>query len=112
MFSAKHTHVSNLANQKFERGFNKGVAHTQTLCGGTLEQVINGSTHNNTLAAGVNGKAANLNTVASGNVLHQRGLANDLDELLTSVALLVDVADIARSQLLLEGNADGLLDQS
>lgn len=83
---------------------------TQALSGGTLEQVVDGSADNDTLAAGVDGESTDLDTVAAGNVLDERGLADDLDELLASVTILVEVTDVARSHLLLQGNADGVLE--
>lgn len=57
----------------------------------------------------MDGEATDLDTVAAGNILDDGGLARDLHELLTSIAILVDVADVTGGQLLLERNADGLL---
>lgn len=85
---------------------------TQALGGGTLQQVVNGGADNHAFAAGVDGESADLDTVATGNVLDKRGFAHDLDELLTSVAILVEVADIAGGHLLLQRNADRVLDIS
>lgn len=82
---------------------------TQALGGGTLQQVVNGGADNHALAAGVDGKSTDLDTVATGNVFDKRGFAHNLDELLTSVAILVEVADIAGGHLLLQGNADRVL---
>lgn len=78
--------------------------------GSTLEQVINGSTDNDTLAAGVDGKTTNLDTVTASNILNQGSFTGDLDELLAGIAFLVEVADIARGHLLLQGNADAVGD--
>jgi hypothetical protein len=87
---------------------NLGVL-TEALGCCTLEQVINGSTHHCALAAGVNGEATNLDTVAASDVLNDRRLTDDLDKLFTGVAVLVDVANIARGHFRLEGDADCLL---
>lgn len=83
---------------------------TQALGCGTLQQVVDGCADNDALAAGVDGKSTDLDTVAAGNVFDKRSLAHDLDELLTSVAILVEVADIAGGHLLLQRNADRVLD--
>jgi hypothetical protein len=83
---------------------------TQALSSGTLEEVVNGGANNDTLAAGVHGETTNLNTVTASNVLDEGSLASDLDKLLTSVAVLVDVADVAGSHLLVQGDADGVLE--
>lgn len=82
---------------------------TQALGGGTLEEVVDGSADNNTLTAGVDGEATDLDAVATGNVLDERGLADDLDELLAGVTVLVEVTDVTGGHLLLQGNADGVL---
>lgn len=87
----------------------RGRRLTQALSGGTLEQVVDGGADNNTLAAGVDSESTDLDTVTAGNVLDERGLADNLDELLASVTILVEVTDVARSHLLLQGNADGVL---
>lgn len=85
---------------------------TQALGGGTLEQVVNGSTHDDPLAAGVDSEATNLNAVAASDGLDGRRLANDLHELLTSITILVDVANVAGGHLLLQGDADSVLYRS
>jgi len=82
---------------------------TQALGGGTLEQVVDGGTDDDALAAGVDGKSTDLNAVAAGNVLDERGLADDLDELLAGVAVLVEVADVTGGHLLLQRDADRVL---
>lgn len=84
---------------------------TKTLGGGTLEQVVNGSADNNPLAAGVDSESTNLNAVTASNVLDERGLANNFHKLLTSIAVLVEVADVTRGHLLLQRNANGVLDK-
>lgn len=58
----------------------------------------------------MDGETADLNTVATGDVLHEGSLASDLDELLAGVAVLVEVADVPGGHLLGEGNADGVVD--
>lgn len=83
---------------------------TQALSSGTLEEVVNGGADDNALAARVHGETTNLNTVTTSNVLNEGSLASDLDELLTSVAVLVDVANITRGHLLVQGDADGVLE--
>lgn len=57
----------------------------------------------------MNGKSPDLNTMATGDVLDERCLTDDLHKLLAGVTLLVNVADVARSHLLVERNADGVL---
>lgn len=86
------------------------VKLTEALGGCALQQVINSSTHHCALATRVNSESTNFNTMTTSNVLHHRGLADDLDKLLTSITLLVDVADITRGHFLLEGDADALLE--
>jgi hypothetical protein len=66
------------------------------LCSGTLEQIVNGGVYNDALTRAVNGETANLDTVLARNVFNKRRLADNLDELLTSVTVLVDVADVTR----------------
>ena len=83
--------------------------HTQALGSSTLQQVVDSGTDNDALAAGVDGEATDLDTVTASNVLDQRGLANDLDELLSGVAVLVEVADVTGGHLLLQRDADGVL---
>lgn len=83
---------------------------TQALSSGTLEQVVNGGADNNTLAAGVHGETTNLNAVTASNVLDEGSLASDLHKLLTSVAVLVDVANVTGGHLLVQGNANGVLE--
>mgnify|MGYP006988612134 CR=1 FL=1 len=85
---------------------------TQALGGGTLQQIVNCGTDNHALAAGVDSESADLDTVAAGNVFDKRGFTHDLDELLTSITILVEVTDIAGSHLLLQRNADRVLDIS
>jgi hypothetical protein len=54
----------------------------------------------------VHGKPTNLDTVTTSDVLDQGCLADDLDELLAGVAVLVEVADIAGGHFFFEGDAD------
>lgn len=83
---------------------------TEALGGCALQQVVNGSTHHCALATRVNSESTNINTMATSNVLHHRGLADNLHKLLTSITFLVDVADITGGHFLLERDADGLLE--
>jgi hypothetical protein len=48
--------------------------------------------------------------VTASDVLDEGSLASDLDELLTSVAVLVDVTNVAGGHLLVQGDADGVLE--
>jgi hypothetical protein len=57
----------------------------------------------------VNGESSDLDTMTASNILDKRRLTDNLHKLLTGVTLLVNVADVARSHLLVEGNADGVL---
>jgi hypothetical protein len=57
----------------------------------------------------VHGETTNLNAVTASNVLDEGSLASNLDELLTSVAVLVEVANVAGGHLLVQGDADGVL---
>lgn len=81
----------------------------QTLCCSTLEQVVNGSVDHDTLARAVNSEATNLNSMLARDVLDQRRLASNLDELLSGVSVLVQVADVARGHGLVERDGDGML---
>lgn len=85
---------------------------TQTLGSSSLQQVVDGGTDNHPLAARVDSKTTDLDAMLTGDVLDQRRLTNNLDELLAGVTLLVDVADVTRGHLLLEGHADGVLEES
>lgn len=86
-----------------------GGEHTKTLRGSTLQEVVDGGTDNNTLAAGVDGEATNFHAMAAGNVLDQRSLANDLNQFLAGVAVLINVSNVTRGHLLGQGDADGVL---
>ena len=81
----------------------------QTLCSSALEQIINSSIDNDALAGAVDSEPANLHAVLARDVAHERGLANDLDELLAGVAVLVDVADITGGHGAVEGDGDCVL---
>lgn len=83
---------------------------TQALSSGTLEKVVNSSANNDTLPGLVNLETTNLNTVLAADVLDKRGLANNLDELLASVSVLVDLTNVTRGHALLEGDRDGVVD--
>lgn len=81
----------------------------QTLRRGSLEQVIDRRVHDDTLARAVDCEAANLDAVFAGDVLYERGLADDADELLASIAVLEDVADVAGGHGAVERDGDGVL---
>lgn len=51
--------------------------------------------HDHALSGAVDGKASNLHSMASHDGAHQGRLTHDLDELLTRVAVLVDLADVS-----------------
>jgi hypothetical protein len=74
-----------------------------------LEQVIDGGINNNALAGAVDGETANLDAVLARDVLDERGLADDFDEFLAGVAVLVEVADVAGCHCAVEGDGDGVL---
>lgn len=73
----------------------------------TLVEVVNRGANHDTLAGLVNGESANLDMVLVLDRLDKRRLANDLDELFTSISVLVDLKDIARSHRLVQGDVDG-----
>lgn len=77
--------------------------------GGTLEKVIDGGANNDSVLVRVDGEAADFDAVAAGNVLDHWGLADNLDELLASVSVLVDVANVTRGDGLRERDVDGEL---
>lgn len=104
---------------------------TQALRGGALVQVINGGaaiaqisrsssrsaasaldkySHNDALASAVHGESTNLNAVLVLDRLDIRSLADNLDQLLSSVAVLVNLTNVPGGHLLGEGNVDGQLD--
>lgn len=51
--------------------------------------------HNHALSSAVDGEASNLYSVASHDTAHQGRFAHHLDELLSRVAVLVDLADVS-----------------
>lgn len=85
---------------------------TEALGCSTLEQVINSSADNYPLAAVMDGKSTNINAVAAGDVLDNGCFANDLDEPFARIAVLEDVANIAGGHLLVQRNANGMLEGS
>lgn len=64
------------------------------------------NSHYDTLARAINSKAANLNTVLVLDRSHKRRLANDLDELLAGVSVLVDLSNITRGHGLVQRSID------
>lgn len=69
---------------------------TKTLCGSSLEEVVDSCADDNTLAARMHSEPTNLDTVTTSDVLDKRWLTHDLDQFLTSITILVKVADISR----------------
>ena len=76
----------------------------QALRGGALEQIVDCCTNNHALPAAMYCKAADLDAVLARNILDERRFANDLDELLAGIALLIEGADVARCHLFSEGD--------
>jgi hypothetical protein len=88
----------------------QGQVHIlQALRRSALEQVIDGGVNNNALAGAVDGETTNLDAVLARDVLDERGLADDFDELFAGVAVLVEVADVAGCHCAVEGDGDGVL---
>ena len=81
----------------------------QALCRSALEQVINRSIDDDALARAVDGETTDFDAVLARDVLDERGLADNLDELLAGVAVLVQVADVAGCHCAVEGDGDGVL---
>lgn len=75
-----------------------------------LHTILGGHLHNDTRAALVNSETSNLDTVLVLDGLDERGLTDDLDQLLAGVPVLVDLADVARGHGLVEGDVDGQVD--
>ena len=65
--------------------------------------------HDDALAGAIDIEATNLNAVLVLDRLDVGSLADNLDELLASVAVLVDVANLTRGHFLGQGNVDGEL---
>lgn len=78
----------------------------EALCGGTLVEVVDGGAYDDTFAGAVDSKATNLNVVLVLDGLDDRSFADNLDELLAGVSVLVDLANITRCHLLVQGNVD------
>lgn len=57
----------------------------------------------------MDGKATDLHTVTAGDILDQRRFADNLDEFLAGVAVLVQVADVTRAHFLFERDTDRML---
>lgn len=75
----------------------------------TLEKVVDRGVDDDALARAVDGESADLHAVLARDVAHERGLANNLDELLAGVAVLVDVSDITGSHGAVERDGDCVL---
>jgi hypothetical protein len=88
----------------------QGQVHVlQALSRSALEQVVDSCVDDNALARAVDGETTDFDAVLAGDVLDEWGLANDLNELLAGVAVLVQVADVARCHCAVERNGDGVL---
>lgn len=72
-----------------------------------LVEVVNRGANHDTLAGLVNSESANLDMVLVLDRLYKRRLANDLNELLTSVSVLVDLKNVSRSHRLVQGDVNG-----
>lgn len=80
---------------------------TQTLGRSALVEVVNCGANHDTLAGLVNSESANLDMVLVLDRLYERRLTDDLYELFTSISVLVDLKDIARSHRLVQGDVNG-----
>ena len=63
--------------------------------------------HNNALASLVDSEPSDINSMLVLNGLDQGSFTNNLDELLASIALLVDLTDVPRGHGLVERNVEG-----
>lgn len=81
----------------------------QTLRSRPLQQIINRSINNHPRAARMDTEASDLNAVFAGDVLQERRLARDFDELFAGVPVLVKGADVAGGHGPGEGGGDGML---
>ena len=68
---------------------------TQALSRSSLQQIVDGCTHDDTLSIIGHSKRSNLDSMLQHDVLDCGGLSDDLDELLSCVTILVDLADIS-----------------
>lgn len=82
---------------------------TKALRSSSLKQVVNCRADNHTLAARVDGKATDLDAVSASDVLDERRFTHDLDKLLPSVAVLVEVTNITRRHLPFERQTNRVL---
>lgn len=80
---------------------------TQALGRSALVEVVNRGANHDTLAGLVDSKSANLDMVLVLDRLHKGRLADDLYELFTSISVLVDLKNIARSHRLVQGDVNG-----
>jgi len=86
----------------------EGEVHVlQALRGGTLVKIINRGTDNDALAAIINSESSDLNFVLVLNRLNVGGFTDDLDKLLASVSVLVNLANLPRSHLLGQRDVNG-----
>lgn len=82
----------------------------QTLCSSALEQVVDGNVDDDALARAVDGEATDFDAVLTADVLDERALARNLDELLLVETVLVELSDVARGHLVGERDGDGVVD--
>jgi hypothetical protein len=75
----------------------------------TLEQIINRRIDYDALARAVHREATNLDAMLARDILDERRLADNLDELFTGVSVLVEVADVAGCHGTVERDGDGVL---
>lgn len=66
-----------------------------------------GHLHDDALASAINCKASNLNAMELADVLDHGSLSYHLDQLLASISVLVNLANVARVHCLVEGDVDG-----
>lgn len=103
-------HLNHLIRDTVIFAVSKGKIHVlEALRRSSLEEVVDGSIDDNTLARTVDCEATDLDAVLAGDVLDKRRLADDLDELLACIAVLVKIADIAGSHGAIEWDGDSVL---
>lgn len=82
---------------------------TKTLRSSSLKQIVDCRADDDTLAARMDSKAPDLNAVSASDVLDEWWFTHDLNELLPSVTVLVEVTNIARRHRLLQRQTDRVL---
>ena len=76
-----------------------------------LQKIVNRGIDDHPLPTAVYTKSSDFNAVLASNVFHDRRLSANLDKLLASVSLGVDVANVSRCHFLLERQVDRVLGQ-